>query len=125
MTRIKDLIKQWRESGNARVTTREVTLRLPLYDAARVMALARMYPGTHQAQILSELISAALDELEAALPYVPGKRAIALDDRGSPIYEDAGPTPKFYELIKKYEHALAAESAGARAGRKKKNARKK
>jgi len=48
------------------------------------------------------LLSTALDELEEALPYVPGTKIVAEDEFGDPIYEDVGVTPLFEELSRKY-----------------------
>ncbi|MHB0972884.1 MAG: type 1 pili tip component [Thiobacillus sp.] len=71
---------------------------MPLRDAARIEALHLMYPGRSDSQLMADLIRAALDELEVAMPYIPGNRVIAEDDYGDPIYEDLGPTPRFYSL---------------------------
>jgi hypothetical protein len=60
---------------------------------------------------MADLIRAALDELEVAMPYVPGNRVIAEDDYGDPIYEDLGPTPRFYSL----SHEILRKLAGAPA----------
>jgi hypothetical protein len=42
--------------------------------------------------IITDLISAGLDELESKMPYVEGDRVIEEDEFGDPIYEDAGPS---------------------------------
>jgi ssRNA-specific RNase YbeY (16S rRNA maturation enzyme) len=108
--RIKDLMKEWeRRAGGAR-TVEEYAVRLPLHDAARIHALAEMYPGRRPEDILTDLLSAALDELEAAMPYVPGHRVIARDDHDDPVYEDTGPTPRLAALARKYEQMLARSS---------------
>ena len=60
--------------------------------------------------IITELLSAALDTLEAALPYEQGERIIAEDECGDPIYEDVGPTPHFLMLAKQHAARLAEES---------------
>lgn len=62
--------------------------------------------------IITELLSAALDTLEAALPYEQGERIIAEDECGDPIYEDIGPTPRFLRLAKQHAARLAEESEG-------------
>jgi len=55
-----------------------------------------------EAQLITELLSAALDELEASLPYVKGAEVIAEDDQGDPIYADDGLAPRFHALTGKY-----------------------
>lgn len=112
--RIKDLINEWEQRAAAPRTEEAYAVRLPLHDAARLRALAEMYPGREPADLITDLLAAALDELEAALPYVQGKRVIAEDDYSDPIYEDAGPTPRFVALTRKHERLLAAENAGVK-----------
>ena len=70
------------------------------------MALTQLYPGRSETQLVSELLSTALDELEAAFPYVKGGRVIAEDEYGDPIYQDSGLTPRFQELTQKYLRQL-------------------
>jgi hypothetical protein len=77
-------------------------VRLPLRDAARIAALAEMYPRRSETELISELLTAALDELEAAMPYIPGTQVVAEDEEGNPVYEDTGPTPRFLELSRKH-----------------------
>lgn len=65
-------------------------------------ALAEIYAGRTQAQILTDLLSAALDELQESLPYIEGERVVSEDDYGDPIYEDAGLSPRFHALTQKH-----------------------
>jgi hypothetical protein len=106
--RIAELIQRWGNEGHARTDVRAYTVHLALRDAARIEALHVMYPSRSESQLIADLIRAALDELEVAMPYVPGKRIIAEDDYGDPIYEDLGPTPQFYSLSHEILRKLAA-----------------
>ena len=106
--RIAELIERWSQAGRARSDVCPYTVHLPLRDAARLEALRVMYPGRSDSQLMADLIHAALDELEVAMPYVPGNRIIAEDDYGDPIYEDLGPTPRFYSLSHEILRKLAA-----------------
>lgn len=110
--RIKDLLKEWERKAGAPRTAEEYAVRLPIHDAARIHALAEMYPGRRPEDIITDLLSAALDEFEAALPYVPGQRVIAEDDHDDPIYEDTGPTPRLAALARKYEQQLSPQAKG-------------
>jgi len=96
--RIAELIQRWVKGEPARTSVRAYSVHLPLRDAARIEALRLMYPDCSESRLLADLIRAALDELEVAMPYIPGQRIIAEDDYGDPIYEDLGPTPQFYSL---------------------------
>ena len=91
--KISDVVQHWETSSSGALTVREYRVRLPLRDAARIAALAEMYPIRSETEIISELLSAALDELEQAMPYIPGSKVIAEDDQGDPIYEDVGRLP--------------------------------
>lgn len=102
----KELLDSWRESAAAPRTAQRFTVRLPVDDAARLAALAEMFPGRAPEQLITELLGAALKELAAAMPYVAGKRVISTDEQGDPVYEDVGPTPRFMELARRHRRHL-------------------
>ncbi|BBP05819.1 hypothetical protein TPL01_07260 [Sulfuriferula plumbiphila] len=103
---ITDLMKEWENSASGHLTAKEYRIRLPLHDAAKIAALVEMYPRRNETAIITELLTAALNELERAMPYIQGSKVIARDDQGDPIYEDVGPTPRFIALSRKYRVAL-------------------
>lgn len=111
--KVRDLMEQWERHAGAKMTAREYAVKLPLYDAARILALAEMYPARTETQIITELLGAALDELQEAFPYTQGERIIAADEYDDPIYEDVGPTPAFFHKTKEYLRRLEAESKNA------------
>ncbi len=107
----KELLDSWRERAAAPRTARTYAVRLPLDDAARLAALAEMFPGRAPEQLITELLGAALKEIAAAaMPYIAGKRVIATDEQGDPLYEDIGPTPRFMELSRKHRRKLDAKA---------------
>lgn len=65
---INELLEEWNKTGRSMPPGREYRVRLPSHDAARIVALSRMYPLKNEELIIAELLSAALDTLEAALP---------------------------------------------------------
>lgn len=99
---LRELLKNWEKASSAPLTEREYAIRLTLKDAARIAALAEMYPSRSPEQILTELVGAALNELEHRLPYIEGENVTSLDELGDPIYEDVGPTSRFVELTRKH-----------------------
>jgi hypothetical protein len=117
----KDLLESWRQSAAAPRTARSYAVRLPVDDAAQLAALADMFPGRAPEQLISELLTVALKELAATMPYVAGERVISTDEQGDPVYEDVGPTPRFLELARMHRRSLAV--AGERAPRAKKGRR--
>lgn len=108
---VKELIRNWEKHANGAVTEQTYMVRLPLEDAAKLAALEAMYPRRTQEQLITELLTAALHDLENSLPYEQGSTVITTDEMGDPIYEDAGLTPTFLELSRKHLARLKQESA--------------
>ncbi|AYC32021.1 pilin assembly protein [Pseudomonas cavernae] len=107
--KIRELVRHWEQNAKGRLTHKSYQIHLDLETAARLAALTEMYPKRNTEELLSELISSALEELEASLPYVKGSQIVATDEEGDPLYEDIGPTPRFLALSRKYLHELSAQ----------------
>lgn len=107
--KIRELIRHWEKNAKGRLTRNHYQIQLDLAAAARLAALAEMYPKRQPEELLAELIGAALDELEASLPYVKGNQVVATDEQGDPLYEDIGPTPRFLALSRKHLQDLLAQ----------------
>lgn len=99
---VKELIASWEKVRSEKQSETEFTLGLSKKDAARVEALVGLYPGMDRNQILSQLITTALDEVERQMPYKPGKKVVSFDELGDPLYEDIGLTPKYLKLLHQY-----------------------
>jgi hypothetical protein len=110
--KVKDLIHEWEREGSERQTAQKYSIHLPNYDAARIHALEEMYPGRSVTQIITDLLSAALDELEEAFPYIQGEKVTAEDEYGDPVYGDAGLTPRFIALTNKHMAELKGKGGG-------------
>ena len=107
----KDLLQNWRETAAQPRTATEYAVRLPVDDAARLAALAEMFPGRSPEQIITDLLGAALQEVETSMPYIAGKKVISNDEQGDPIFEDVGLTPRFVELTRRNRKKLETELA--------------
>lgn len=105
--KIRELIGHWEQNARGQLTQETYCLHLDLESAARLNALAEMYPKRNVEVLLAELVSAALEELEASLPYVKGSKVVAVDEQGDPLYEDIGPTPRFLALSRQYLQRLS------------------
>lgn len=105
--RIRELAKHWEQNAKGHLTPTRYHIHLNVESAARLAALTEMYPKHHSEELLGELIGAALEELEASLPYVRCSKVVALDEQGDPLYEDIGPTPRFLALSRKYLRELS------------------
>jgi hypothetical protein len=105
----KDLLASWRETASQPHTATEYAVRLPVDDAARLAALAEMFPGRTPEQLITDLLGTALQEIETSMPYIAGKKVISSDEQGDPIFEDVGLTPRFVELTRKNRKKLETE----------------
>jgi hypothetical protein len=106
--KFKPLLDRWKKDAAPVRTAREYAIRLGLDDAARLHALAELFPGQPIEAIITDLLHAAIDEIAAAMPYERGPKVISRDDQGDPVYEDIGLTPRFVELTRKIKKKLEA-----------------
>jgi hypothetical protein len=106
--KFKPLLDRWKKDPVPKLTAKEYPIRLELDDAARLHALAELFPGQPIEVLISDLLRTGLDEIAAAMPYEPGPKVISRDDQGDPVYEDIGLTPRFVELTRKFKKKLAA-----------------
>lgn len=100
--KVKDLLQTWEQTASGELTKNYYQVRLPVEDAARLAALSEMYPRRTAEQLLTDLLSAALSDMEENMPYVEGQEVVSEDELGNPIYGDDGPTPRFLKLTQKY-----------------------
>jgi len=107
--KISELVREWESSATGRMSSTQYSIPLDVESAARLAALAEMYPKRSTEELLGELVGAALEAIETSLPYQQGAKVIATDEQGDPIYEDIGPTPRFLALSRKHLERLLAE----------------
>jgi len=103
---LKSLLDAWAAAEAPARTSETYDIRLSVEDAAKIHALADLFPGIGHERIITDLLSAAVDQAEAAIPYEAGDKVIREDDFGDPVYEDIGMTPEFLALVKKYRKEL-------------------
>jgi hypothetical protein len=104
--KMQQLLTRWNSLSRSPAPRVTLETELDYHDAARLQALADMYPGCDVATVMADLLHAALDELEESFPYVHGERQIGEDEFGDPLYEDVGPTPRFLDLTRKHLKTL-------------------
>jgi hypothetical protein len=109
--KISELVREWESSATGRMSTQQYNIQLDVESAARLAALAEMYPKRSTEELLGELVGAALEAIETSLPYQRGTKVISTDEQGDPIYEDIGPTPRFLALSRKHLERLLAEQS--------------
>lgn len=107
MNRMRALIQEWEAKAHIQRAAAKMTVQLDLADVAKIRALTQLYPGLSEERVVADLLSAALAEVEEALPYVQGNKVVAEDEFGDAIYEDVGKTPDFQRLT--HQHLAALE----------------
>ena len=105
--KVVEVIEMWERVAAGDLTREQYAVRLPLEDAARLEALAEMFQRRTREQLITELLSVALDQVVSAFPYVEGDRVISRDEEGDPVFEDVGHTPRYLRLVRKYMERLA------------------
>ncbi len=58
----------WAAPDNNRLVSKQFSFRFPVHIAAKIAALAEIYPQKNRTQIVADLLTAALDDLEKSLP---------------------------------------------------------
>ncbi|SIS79816.1 hypothetical protein [Neptunomonas antarctica] len=97
---LSKLLELWEEHASKVSKQTEVTLSINDTDIIRLAALADVYK-LPQNEIIATLIHEALNELEARMPYIPGKKVIRIED-GDEIFQDTGPMPEYLAAQKRY-----------------------
>jgi len=111
----------WASPDNTRLTPKQFSFRLPIHVAAKVAALCEMFPQKSRTQIIADLLTSALDELEQNLPEAIGnslspqeehdERMVA-DHLGQdyvPIFYLGGPRGEFRRLANQHFRELEQE----------------
>jgi len=103
-----DLHKLWTAPDNSRITSKQFSFRLPVHVAAKLAALAEMYPQKSRTDIVGDLLATALDELVSGMPYIKGEYITTTPD-GEDIFDDLGPSTTFWSLADKHYRLLEKE----------------
>lgn len=104
--KIKELVRYWDKHARGRLTPDLYDVSLSDRHKALLESVAELYPMKSREDLIRDLVSAALDELETSFPYVQGSRVVALDEEGYEIFEDAGITPRFVHLSQEHMRQL-------------------
>jgi hypothetical protein len=67
----KYLINTWVGPDNSRLMRNQTSMRLSVQVAAKISALCDLFPQRTKTQIINDLLSTALDELEGSLEETP------------------------------------------------------
>lgn len=104
-----DLVNLWGAPDNTRLTAKQYSFRLPVHVAAKLSALAELYPNKTRTEIVGDLLSTALEDVINALPSYPGREIEPHPDTGEMMYEENGPKMRFREVANRYYMELEKE----------------
>lgn len=90
---LSKLLQRWEAHAAKASQLETVPLALMATDKVRLQALAQVYQLS-EAEVTASLLHEALNELEARMPYIPGKEVIRVED-GEEIFADEGPMPRY------------------------------
>jgi hypothetical protein len=111
----------WASPDNTRLTPKQFSFRLPIHVAAKVAALCEMFPQKSRTQIIADLLTSALDELEQNLPEAAGNPISDEDEHNermvadhlghdyAPLFHLGGPRGKFRQLANRHFYELELE----------------
>lgn len=94
----------WSSPDNGRLVSKQISLRLPVHIAAKIAALSELYPQKNRTQIIADLLTLALDDLEKNLPYSIHEAPRHVQDQERDVSQHLG-----------YEIETIYELGGARA----------
>ena len=104
----KHLLRTWTGPDNSRLMRNQTSIRLSIHVAAKISALCEMFPQRAKTQIINDLLSTALDELERCLednhPWEESEQGL-----------ENLPTQKtnYHTLFEKYLREIEASDGGA------------
>lgn len=108
----KQLHSVWSAPDNTRLTSKQSSFRLPVHVAAKLAAIAEMYPTKTRTQIVGDLLSTAIEEWASELPSVKGLQVDRISTPDGPtvkIFEEVGPVGRFQKLTNKHYAELEKE----------------
>lgn len=105
----KDLIKFWSTPDNTRLTAKQMSIRLPVHVAAKISALAEMFPNKTKTEIIGDLLTAALEQVAEGLSSEPYPDQ---EDEAAREYPDSdwGDRALYSGLVAKYLKELEQDA---------------
>lgn len=101
------LHEMWGGPDNSRLVSKQFSFRLPVHIAAKLTALGEIYPNKNRTQIVADLLTAALDDLERNLPMSKGEESSGPD--GDTYYKVEGTRRTFHDLANRSYAKLEKE----------------
>ena len=104
----KHLLKTWIGPDNSRLMRNQTSMRLSVHVAAKISALGEMFPQRSKTQIINDLLSKVLDELEIYLEDTD-----PWEESEVGLETIATQKSRYQTLVKKYLTEIVASDGGA------------
>jgi len=106
----KDLITLWSAPDPPRLAPKQISIRLPILVSAKIAALCDMYPKKTKTEIIGDLLTTALEQLESTLPSRKGQFWENDPESGEPLYHDVGVCADFRRKTEKHLREIEKEA---------------
>lgn len=104
-----ELIKLWALPDNSRVTSKQLSFRLPVHVAAKISALCDLFPSKTRTEIIGDLLTSALEGVEYSFPSIKGEPFGMDDEDGNALYVDVGRGRDFRSAANRHYRELEKE----------------
>ena len=106
----KDLITIWNAPDPPRLTPKQVSVRLPMLVSAKISALCDLFPKKTKTEIIGDLLTSALEQMEQDFPSRKGHFVLNDPDTGEEMFAEIGIAADFRRITEKYLRELEAEA---------------
>lgn len=104
-----ELVESWTSHDNKRLTSKQVSIRLPVHIAARVFGLCDMFPNKTRTDIVADLLNSSLEELEKTFSHHYSEDQEIDVIGGMAIYPDIGSYGRYANFVNKHHAELEKE----------------
>lgn len=112
-----DLVTVWSAPDNSRLTAKQYSFRLPVHVAAKLAALEELYPTRSRTQLVGDLLTAAIAEVETNLERHAGvPLGHKHPDTGEELYTEAGQMADYRLAANRHYQAIETELGNENPG---------
>lgn len=104
-----DLVTVWGAPDNSRLTSKQYSFRLPVHVAAKLAALEELYPTKSRTQLVGDLLSAAIAEVERNLPSFAGESLGRHPDTEEEMFVECGLISRYRYLADNHYEEIEKE----------------
>jgi hypothetical protein len=107
-----ELVTIWGAPEPPKLTPKQLSIRLPILVAAKISALCELFPKKTKTEIIGDLLTVALEQLQNSFLPVQGEHigTDPADPEGDLRFEDLGMQSDFLSLTEKQLRELEKEA---------------